>query len=380
MARWIAILLIVLLCLSLAINAYLWTALQSNGVEETAQSTSASLRNDNTSRERAQAIASKTNIDTGVTSTIVHDNALSLEDLLSSRQFDRLAQELSIALKKSPFDERLLLLEAEMIRLTKPLSVALVHLYDLAELPLSTELLDKVNKQIVSLYQQAQNQLSRDRQWELLAKLNEPLFQRVPESREYALNLALAYAHQKKRTLMEDALAPLPFEDEDAQAIRTLAYRAPQKSYDDNTSQEDGLNDEDWNATGARETRVAMLRVGDQYRLNIKALNQKAMMILDTGASTTAISSRLYARLGKNRRLTFIGNFNVRTASGTIEAPLVKIPRFYFAGYEFNDVSAIVLPEEALPDTDGLLGMNILGEFDFSIMPQSSELRLVKRT
>ena len=102
-------------------------------------------------------------------------------------------------------------------------------------------------------------------------------------------------------------------------------------------------------------------------------------MILDTGASTTAISSRLFARLGRMRNLTFIGNFNVRTASGTIEAPLVQIPRFYFAGYEFNDVSAIVLPEDALPDTDGLLGMNVLGEFDFAILPKTNELILSER-
>ena len=59
-----------------------------------------------------------------------------------------------------------------------------------------------------------------------------------------------------------------------------------------------------------------------------------------------------------------------------MEAQLVKIPKFTFAGYTFNDVSAIVLPEEALPDADGLLGMNVLGEFDFSILPQEDILLL----
>ena len=103
-------------------------------------------------------------------------------------------------------------------------------------------------------------------------------------------------------------------------------------------------------------------------------------MILDTGASTTAISSNLYARLGKMRNLSFIGIFNVQTASGSVEAPLVRIPEFRFAGYTFNNVSAIVLPEEALPDADGLLGMNILGEFDFSILPQEDVLVLDKRS
>ena len=34
------------------------------------------------------------------------------------------------------------------------------------------------------------------------------------------------------------------------------------------------------------QTRVALERIGDQYRLDAKTLNQKATMILDTGAST----------------------------------------------------------------------------------------------
>ncbi len=222
-----------------------------------------------------------------------------------------------------------------------------------------------------------------DEQWELVARLNEPLFQRIPDSgrpdaRHYALNLAEAYAYQQKLTLMEDVLAALPASDTDANAIRDKAYEMRAITNEDNTSNESQLQQE--NANNERnQTRVALERIGDQYRITAKALNQNAIMILDTGASTTAISSELFTRLGRMRSLTFIGNFNVRTASGTIEAPLVQIPRFYFAGYEFSNVSAIVLPEEALPDADGLLGMNILGEFDFSILPQSSELLLSER-
>jgi len=395
MARWIAVLLMALLGLSLAVNVYLWTALNSASnsdvfgdgllLSNKARSNSASSASVSSPVGNAEAQhASSSELSNNrrsantVETTESGGNTPSLEALLEKRQFDRLALELSNALKQTPFDERLLLLEADMIRLTKPLSIALVHLYDLAELPLSVDALEEIGKKIATLYQQAQEQLSRDQQWELLAKLNEPLFQRVPDSRQYALNLARAYAHQRKQTLMEDALAPLPFDDAQAQAIRAIAYK--ETDANDDTFGDTEFNDMQGDTTDTRTTRVALVRVGDQYRLDAKALNQKAVMILDTGASTTAISSRLYARLGRTRRLTFIGNFNVRTASGTIEAPLVKIPRFYFAGYEFTDVSAIVLPEEALPDTDGLLGMNVLGEFDFSILPLSNELRLKKRS
>lgn len=395
MARWIAILLMALFCLSLAVNVYLWTALNSTSNSDvfgdglllsnkarsnsaSSASVSSSIGNTEAQHTSSSELTNHRRSANRVETTETGGNTPSLEMLLEKRQFDRLALELSNALKQSPFDEHLLLLEAEMIRLTKPLSIALVHLYDLAELPLSVDALEEIGKKIATLYEQAQEQLSRDQQWELLAKLNEPLFQRVPDSRQYALNLARAYAHQRKQTLMEDALAPLPFDDAQAQAIRAIAYT--EADANDDTFGDTEFNDMKGDTTDTRTTRVALMRVGDQYRLDAKALNQKAVMILDTGASTTAISSRLYARLGRTRRLTFIGNFNVRTASGTIEAPLVKIPRFYFAGYEFTDVSAIVLPEEVLPDTDGLLGMNILGEFDFYILPLSNELRLKKRS
>ena len=231
----------------------------------------------------------------------------------------------------------------------------------------------KIQHKVESLYNQAQAQLQKNQQWELVAKLNEPLFQRQPDNKEFTLNLATAYAHQEKMTLMEDVLAALPFNDNDAQAIRDMAYAQQTANTDAN---DDETNTTNTFSDSPDDIQVALERIGNQYRVEAIALNQRASMILDTGASTTAISSRLFARLGKMRNLTFIGIFNVQTASGSVEAQLVKIPKFTFAGYTFNDVSAIVLPEEALPDADGLLGMNVLGEFDFSILPQEDILLL----
>lgn len=301
-----------------------------------------------------------------------------LNALLQSGDMAALAASLNRQLKISPLSEPLLLLEAELIRQTKPLPTALLNYYDLADLPLSNTALVEINEKIQTLYQQAQQQLSSSHQWELVAKLNEPLFQRVPDNKTYTLNLATAYAHQLKVTLMEDVLAALPFNDRDAQAIRDIASDQQIAATDSDTTDEPQLQDsllEDDNTV-----RVKLERIGNSYHVNAQALNQSASMILDTGASTTAISSNLYARLGKMRNLTFIGIFTIQTASGSVEAPLVRIPEFRFAGYTFNNVSAIVLPEEALPDADGLLGMNILGEFDFSILPQEDVLVLDKRS
>jgi clan AA aspartic protease (TIGR02281 family) len=403
MNRMLLITLLLVLTASLLLNVHLWQRF-SNSPQSNPHSNSHSnksplnqnlaAQNDDTSspngsryegaykRSGSNSIDGARNID-----AINRDGASikgmrslsELNALLHSGDMGALAASLNRQLKISPLSEPLLLLEAELIRQTKPLHTALLNYYDLADLPLSKKALVEINEKIRTLYQQAQQQLSRSHQWELVAKLNEPLFQRVPDNKTFTVNLATAYAHQLKVTLMEDVLAALPFNDPNAQAIRDIAYdqQIAATEPDPDTTGEPQLQDsflEEGN-----NVRVKLERIGNSYHVNAVALNQRAFMILDTGASTTAISSNLYARLGKMRNLSFIGIFNVQTASGSVEAPLVRIPEFRFAGYTFNNVSAIVLPEEALPDADGLLGMNILGEFDFSILPQEDVLILNKR-
>ncbi|GMM72775.1 hypothetical protein MTsDn5_27270 [Alteromonas gracilis] len=404
MRRWLAVLLTLFLCVSLGINVYLWISLkqhndsaykleasyehrlqheasQESKTQETGYAESFNNKRTFINSSNADGAHVPPNDREDLRSTsrqITQKDIAALTTLLEGGQYALLATELTNYLKNNPLNESLLLLEGELIEMTKPLPTALVHYYDLAELPLSLETLSFIDTKIATLYQQAQTQLSQDEQWELVARLNEPLYQRIPDAKHYTLNLAEAYAYQQKLTLMEDVLAALPLNDRDANMIRDKAYEMRDMASANTAPSHSEI--EPTSSDAARyQTRVALERIGDQYRLEAKALNQKANMILDTGASTTAISSRLFARLGRMRNLTFIGNFNIRTASGTIEAPLVQIPRFYFAGYEFNDVSAIVLPEDALPDADGLLGMNVLGQFDFAIMPQSSELILTER-
>ncbi|WP_269521210.1 retropepsin-like aspartic protease family protein [Alteromonas sp. BMJM2] len=400
MNRMLLITLLLVLAASLMLNVYLWqrfsnspqssqNALNQNLAAQNDDASSPnSLRSEEAyKRSGSNSIDGARNIDDRKIDTRSRDGASikemrslsELNALLHSGDMAALAASLNRQLKISPLSEPLLLLEAELIRQTKPLPTALLNYYDLADLPLSNTALIEINEKIRTLYQQAQQQLSRSHQWELVAKLNEPLFQRVPDNKTFTVNLATAYAHQLKVTLMEDVLAALPFNDPDAQAIRDIAsdQQIAANEPDSDTTGEPQLQDpfleEDNNV------RVKLERIGNSYYVNAVALNQRAFMILDTGASTTAISSNLYARLGKMKNLSFIGIFNVQTASGSVEAPLVRIPEFRFAGYTFKNISAIVLPEEALPDADGLLGMNILGEFDFSILPKEDVLILNKR-
>jgi clan AA aspartic protease (TIGR02281 family) len=385
--------LVVVLTASVFLNGYLWLSLNqavdiatSNSMsdyekiatyKENAVNAEGTKRSTSTDGEgNSEGVISSTNNarayrEAGISET----NIDALHQLLSSGNYALLNQQLNYELQRFPNNEDLLLLEAELVLRTQPLSEALIYFHDLAELPLSPNMQDNVESRITSLYDNAQKELKANRQWDLVASLNEPLFQRVPDNRRYTLQLAEAYARQQKITLMEDVLASLAYDDNAANAIRNIAYR--ERNYDNEVATDETLARSE--LLGKDVTRVALLREGDQYRVNVEALNQTADMVLDTGASTTAITTDLFNRLGGLGRLTFIGNFDVNTASGTINAPLVHIPSFLFAGYRFKEVSALVLPTDALPNADGLLGMNILGKFDFSISPQDSELTLKVR-
>lgn len=380
MNKWVLGCLFVILAASLLLNGYLWLSLNHAVGFASNDKHAANLRDNATGELTSwQHLTRKqSNSDTTDSAKNRHEDGVSqaqinqLNHLLSTSDYNLLKQQLNQALQRFPDHEGLLLLEAEWVLRTQPLSEALIHFHDLAELPLTRDAKEQVKKRIKSLYTNAHKELTANSQWDLLANLSEPLFQRVPDNRRYILALAEAYARQQKLTLMEDVLASLAYDDSDANTIRALAFNETHHNNDTSSDHTASSNE----FLGQDITRVALVRDRDQYRVGVRVLDQEAELVLDTGASTVAISTDLFNRLGGLSRLTFIGNFDVNTASGTINASMVHIPNFYFAGYRFNEVTSLVLPADALPNVDGLLGMNILGKFDFSISPQDNELTL----
>ena len=253
MRTWLAVLLLCTLCVSLSFNIYLWVNLKQHSEKVYELETSYEHRLEDNAKHKsdlniggeAEPISDprspdfRTDFPTDISeantasneikgqgfssSQLDQDRLSALTALLNNGQYALLATELTNLLKNDSLNESLLLLEAELIELTKPLPTVLVHYYDLAELPLSNETLTFIDTKIATLYQQAQTQLSQDEQWELVARLNEPLYQRIPDAKHYTLNLAEAYAYQQKLTLMEDVLAALPLNDRDANIIRNKA-------------------------------------------------------------------------------------------------------------------------------------------------------------
>jgi clan AA aspartic protease (TIGR02281 family) len=92
-----------------------------------------------------------------------------------------------------------------------------------------------------------------------------------------------------------------------------------------------------------------------------------ARLLVDTGASTTVVSRQLALALG-SRALDAGRDVGVRTAGGVVRGELHRIRNLRIGGLELPALDVLVL--EHLPaDSDGLLGMDVLGRLPSGLLP-----------
>ena len=98
-------------------------------------------------------------------------------------------------------------------------------------------------------------------------------------------------------------------------------------------------------------------------------------MVIDTGATITTIPNAIAMAIGcdpaKSRR-----RIEMITASGTEYAPIVKIPEISLFEFTLRDIDAIChdLPPQSI--AGGLLGLNVLKNFDIFLKFRSKTLEI----
>jgi len=292
---------------------------------------------------------------------------------LEQGDFSRVERFLIAALRANPESAQLLLLEADYILATEPLSVAVSHLFALQELSLfnRAQREDLANRS-AELIENTISALYNAGDWDMLAQFLEPLFQLNSTDETVTLKLAEAYARQQKFTLMEDVLANLSTNNAGARSLRQRFVPGQAPSLERN-------EEKPADAQQTPITRLALTRYGDQYIANTQILNRPAALLLDTGASSTAISFELYKTLRRFNQIPVIGLFDVRTAGGPIRSPLVRIDNITLGPYKLSNIGVFVMPEAAMQQADGLLGMNVLKQFHFQLDQTTAELLLTPR-
>lgn len=386
----ISTLLLIALVASLGMNVWLWRQLDETSHSETEfQDTQeekqqftnplSALLSEDPLDATSPLMPAERNIETQSTDNSEALTTDTLFDLLRDEDWPQLTVALQNYLRQNPNDVTALMIEAELIARTQPLALALVNYYALLDQPLEFESQKRIEEKIQQLFENATEQLRFDRAWDLLAELIEPLVQIVPDERRYLILLAEAYAQQANEVMMENALAGLPFDDPAIESIRQILQR--QLGGEPDTAQPDLYETASQPSEYGNITQIPLDRLGNQYTLEIGLDSRPIRLMIDTGASTTAVTTRAWSRLSSRVSSRFIGVFKVNTAAGFIEAPMFSIKSVTMGPLQFDDVSVMVIPSRMMGDDparspQGLLGMNILSQYNFQIDQQNATLLL----
>ena len=196
----------------------------------------------------------------------------------------------------------------------------------------------------------------------LMAQIND-LIRLTPDDGE--LHLQLAKMHLKKE------------DKEQAQYHALMAANQPETrasaeallaKLDEGTQAEDD---------STPEMTIALTRFGEQFLVPVKVEDKPVMLLLDTGASISGLTASFV-----NQHSSLVKSpkpIQLNTASGTVESYLFLVDSFTIDNITFNQHMLARLPMDNQDRFDGLLGIDILGRFDFVIDQNKAVLRLRKR-
>ncbi|MCE3252846.1 MAG: hypothetical protein K0Q67_1866 [Cellvibrio sp.] len=125
------------------------------------------------------------------------------------------------------------------------------------------------------------------------------------------------------------------------------------------------------------EMTVPLIRFGSQFLVPVTVEGEPVKLLLDTGASLSGLTASFI-----NRHYSFVKSpkpIQLNTASGTVESYLFVVDTFTIENVTFNKHMLARLPMDNGDQFDGLLGVDILGRFDFVIDQNKAVLRLRKR-
>lgn len=130
-------------------------------------------------------------------------------------------------------------------------------------------------------------------------------------------------------------------------------------------------------ATTPDNLSVPLVRLGNQYLVEVDIEGYPARLLLDTGASLSGVSN-IYA--GKYPGIVKSTKpIRLNTAAGIADTYLFTVDYLTMGQVTFNQHILTLLPMGNMTEFDGLLGVDILGRFDFVIDQDALLLRLQAR-
>ncbi len=126
--------------------------------------------------------------------------------------------------------------------------------------------------------------------------------------------------------------------------------------------------------------RVALQQRGNQYLVDL-GINRRdnVTLLIDTGASMTTLSRSSFLSLNSNNQAVKVGQRLFQTANGVVKGAVYSMPQLTIGSFAMRNVQVAVLDFTMSSGVDGLLGMNVLGQFRFQIDQDNTSLYLNKK-
>lgn len=125
---------------------------------------------------------------------------------------------------------------------------------------------------------------------------------------------------------------------------------------------------------------IPLQAIGEHYLVRAGVGEGEAVnLIIDTGASTTLVSSEGFSRLSGYNNFVRLPSRMFNTVNGMTRGTVYIVPEFNLGSYKLHDVELAVVDFQPGGDIDGLLGMNVLRNFRFEIDQDAVALLLEKR-
>lgn len=122
---------------------------------------------------------------------------------------------------------------------------------------------------------------------------------------------------------------------------------------------------------------IALQKAGNQFLVDLKNNRQDSVkLLIDTGASMTAMSRASFDILNTNGDAIEQDTRIFRTANGPTTGTVFSVPELILGPYLLKNTQVAVINFGADRSIDGLLGMNILGQFRFQIDQENARLLL----
>lgn len=363
------------LLLSLAINVLLFVALYFTlSIDHhdtlTVQGVHTPVKQNTLSSTRLAASSdanfsnSKQSIMTSLDPSVnVDTQFMQLESLANLGQWTTLAPLLNEFLYQHPTHFGAQMLEGRVIIHTQTSAKGLEYLYALMSHQIDDNAISLIQDFINHHANPIIDALRDNQDWTALATFVEPLIQFAPTAIQYIEPLALSYAMLNLPDAMENTLASLP--DQHPIMIQTRRlWEAKFNVPGDNQTQRnlaatDKFTEQPSRIDEPADMIIPLKNKRNQWYAPLNIGSTTFELLVDTGASTTAISGEAFERLAPEQR-QFLGRILINTASGQTQARLYNMKQVTLGGWQLDQVDVLVLPVDRLSGFDGLLGMDIL--------------------